>query len=257
MMQTFGNISVLDFIGTVVLAAVILVDYSSFVDGLQLKRAHKSRIAIGIAVWLGFVVAMTASGQATASIIRPFPTTFVPMVASFATLVFIMPVVVGMIALVSPGVRAALIAVPMQLLIGVHAFRILGILFFVLHFENQVDGPWASFAGSGDIITAILVPPVLALATRPSPQDWMIHVWNAFGMLDFVVAITLGLISTPDVFVQLIPVAKGAAGMTRLPWELVPTVIVPFYMITHGIIFAQLLARRQQVAKMSPVSRPT
>lgn len=255
-MQTFGNISVLDFIGTVVLATVILVDYSSFINELQLKRAHKSRIAIVIAIWLGFVVAMTASGQATASIIRPFPTTVIPMLASFATLVFIMPIVVGLIALVSPSVRAALLAIPMQLLIGVHAFRILGILFFILHFENQVDGPWAFFAGGGDIITAILVPPVLALAARPSPQDWMIHVWNAFGMLDFVAAITLGLISTPEVFVQLIPAAKGAAGMTRLPWELVPTVIVPFYMITHGIIFAQLQARRRHVAKVPPVSRP-
>jgi len=29
-----------------------------------------------------------------------------------------------------------------------------------------------------------------------------------------------------------------------LPWSLIPTVLVPFYLITHGIVFAQLRARR-------------
>jgi hypothetical protein len=29
-----------------------------------------------------------------------------------------------------------------------------------------------------------------------------------------------------------------------LPWALIPTVLVPFYLISHGIVFAQLRARR-------------
>ena len=34
------------------------------------------------------------------------------------------------------------------------------------------------------------------------------------------------------------------AAVQLLPWSLIPTVLVPFYLITHGIIFSQLLARR-------------
>ena len=33
------------------------------------------------------------------------------------------------------------------------------------------------------------------------------------------------------------------AAMQHLPWSLIPTVLVPFYLIFHGIIFAQLRAR--------------
>jgi hypothetical protein len=36
----------------------------------------------------------------------------------------------------------------------------------------------------------------------------------------------------------------GSAAMQYLPYCLVPTVLVPFYLITHAIVAAQLAATR-------------
>jgi hypothetical protein len=43
---------------------------------------------------------------------------------------------------------------------------------------------------------------------------------------------------------QLIHAGVGSEAMQQLPFCLVPTVLVPFYLITHGIIFAQLTGHR-------------
>ena len=34
--------------------------------------------------------------------------------------------------------------------------------------------------------------------------------------------------------------APGSAAMQALPWAFVPTVLVPIWMVLHGIVFAQL-----------------
>jgi hypothetical protein len=44
--------------------------------------------------------------------------------------------------------------------------------------------------------------------------------------------------------IQLIHAGMGSAAMQYLPYCLVPTVLVPFYLITHAIVAAQLAAPR-------------
>jgi hypothetical protein len=36
--------------------------------------------------------------------------------------------------------------------------------------------------------------------------------------------------------------------MWSLPWSNIPTLLVPFYLITHGVIFAQLARVGRQIA---------
>ena len=39
---------------------------------------------------------------------------------------------------------------------------------------------------------------------------------------------------------QIFTGGPGSTAVQHMPWLLIPTVLVPFYLITHGIIFAQL-----------------
>ena len=39
---------------------------------------------------------------------------------------------------------------------------------------------------------------------------------------------------------QIFHAAPGSAAMQQLPWSFVPTVLVPFWLILHAIIWAQL-----------------
>src|ERR1700746_4014732 len=58
-------------------------------------------------------------------------------------------------------------------------------------------------------------------------------------MLDLIVAVTLGLISRNGSPLQLIHAGVGTAAIQTLPWAFVPTVLVPFFLFAHGIIFAR------------------
>lgn len=100
-------------------------------------------------------------------------------------------------------------------------------------------------AAWGDIVTAVVAIPAVWLAARTSiDRDRLIGAWNIFGALDLFVAVGLATLSTPGSPLQIIQTAVGPAAMQQLPWALIPTVLVPYWLIAHGIIFAQLRARR-------------
>jgi len=61
-----------------------------------------------------------------------------------------------------------------------------------------------------------------------------------------IAAVTLGVLSANGSPLQLISAGAGSAAIQDLPWALVPAVLVPFFLITHGIVFAQLQARRSE-----------
>src|SRR5262249_48196550 len=58
--------------------------------------------------------------------------------------------------------------------------------------------------------------------------------------------VTLGLTSRNGSPLQLLDVGVGSAAMQNLPWAFVPTVLVPFFLIVHGAIFARMGPQRRQ-----------
>jgi hypothetical protein len=88
------------------------------------------------------------------------------------------------------------------------------------------------------------VPVALSVARSQKPPVGAIMRWNIFGTLDLIVAVGLGITSAVGSPAQLIHAGVGSEAIQYLPFCLVPTVLVPFYLITHGIIAAQLSASR-------------
>jgi hypothetical protein len=131
------------------------------------------------------------------------------------------------------------------MLIGLNILRMLGVLFLFLAAAGRLSGPFPFSAGWGDIITgAFAIPLALAVARSESPPLGAVLLWNIFGTLDLVAAVVLGITSAAGSPLQLIHAGVGSDAMQHEPFYLVPTVLVPFYLITHGIIFAQLARRR-------------
>ena len=71
--------------------------------------------------------------------------------------------------------------------------------------------------------------------------------WNILGTLDLVIAVSLGIASAPGSPIQIFGEAIGSKAMWSLPWSNIPTLLVPFYLITHGVIYAKL-ARASRMA---------
>jgi hypothetical protein len=64
--------------------------------------------------------------------------------------------------------------------------------------------------------------------------------WNIFGALDLIAAVALGITSAQNSPLQVFDVGAGSTAVQMLPWSFIPTVLVPFYLIVHGILFVQL-----------------
>jgi hypothetical protein len=163
----------------------------------------------------------------------------------------------GVLVLTSEKVRTTLLAIPLQLLIGLNALRMLGVLFLLDFVAKSLNGPFPFFAGLGDVITgALAIPLALRFAHSKGPSPRSIAGWNIFGALDLVVAVALGITSAAGSPLQLIHAGVGSQAMQYLPLSLVPTVLVPFYLVTHAIVATQLRVRSRST-QGTPSARAT
>jgi hypothetical protein len=225
----------LDFIGTMVAATVIIVNFTALASTMPIRLGQRLTLAIAAGAWVGLAAALAAAGKLADA------TSLFPMIG----IMFALPLcATAGAALLFPAVRTALLAIPMPLLIGLNVSRVFGVLFLLLAEVGRLSGPFPLFAGWGDIVTGALAIPVAWLAVAASAKhDGIVTAWNVFGALDLIVAVALGITSTNGSPLQLFHAGVGSAAMQSLPFSLVPTVLVPFYLIGHAIVFAQLRAR--------------
>jgi hypothetical protein len=221
------RIGPLEIVGILVAGGGIAVNIAAIASAASLRGRVAFAALAGL--WAAAVIAATSAGLLSTSAGR--------------LSVFAFPLVASIIAIASaPSVRRALLNAPIQLLIAVNLTRVFGWMFLALAAAGQMSGPFPFFAGWGDIITGAFAIPVAYLAGRQltAASFPAIAIWNLFGALDLVNALTLGLISTNGSALQILHVGAGAAAMGSLPWSLVPAFLVPFYLINHGVIFAKL-----------------
>jgi hypothetical protein len=225
----------LDFIGTIVLTTVIILNINAFTNAIAASAATRLAMVVAAGAWVGLATAVAAAGVfADTSLAFPWIGAFVAIPL----------LVAGAAAVLFPTVRAALLRAPLPILIGLNIARSLGVFFILLAWSGRLGGPFPQSAGWGDVITGLLAVPVMGLAARQTAlRGRAIWLWNAFGTLDLFAAIALGVASANGSPLQLIHAGAGSGAAQVLPWSLIPSVLVPFYLITHGIIFAQLRAR--------------
>lgn len=225
----------LNLLGAIVVMMAITINVVAIDMALPLSSRRRLVVAGAAGAWVGLATGLGASGALAFSPGQPIPVIGVLLVV---------PLALAVIAwFASSGFREALLAIPQPLLIGLNSMRVFGALFLVLAAAGRLSGPFPHSAGWGDVITGVLAVPVALVASRAASRSRLpIAAWNAFGALDLVTAVTLGITSAQGPL-QLFHAGIGSEAMQHLPFSLVPTVLVPFYLLTHGIIAAQLLTR--------------
>jgi hypothetical protein len=228
----------LDLVGIIVSAALMAaaVALLTFMDVSPIAKLTVATLA---GLWIGIAAAAATAGMLTIS--RPLP-----VIGLFVAA----PLVVAAIAAAWPRAREAMLSIPMPLMIGLNAGRVFGVLFLVLAAEGRLAGPFSFFAGWGDILTGVLAMPTAWLATTAGTRPTnAIAAWDLFGAADLVLAITLGVTSAEGSPLQIFTAAPGSAAMQQLPWAFVPTVLVPFWLILHALIWAKLRRLRNPTAR--------
>jgi hypothetical protein len=232
----------IDFIDTIVATSAGAV-MLAVICMMPRTRAGKLSSAAIFGAWAGLAIAIAASG----GLARP---------AAVGVLFAVPLVVVGVLAATSAAVRSAMLSIPVSVIIGANAFRVLGAAFLVLASLGRLGGPFPFSAGWGDVIVGVLALPVALLAMRVAANDLRIVAWNVLGTLDLVAAMTLGIGSANGSPLQFVHAGAGSAAMASLPWSLVPTVLVPLFLIGHGIVFAHVRAASVARGSRSALGAP-
>jgi len=138
------------------------------------------------------------------------------------------------------SLRESFHRVPLWLLVGVHAVRLLGISFIILYAAGRLPAPFAPVAGWGDIFVGATGPLVAWLAYRRiTNAGAIVWIWNVIGIADLIAAVALGVTSSPGP-ARLIFAEPSSAIMTTLPWLLIPGFLVPLLFTVHIGIFVRL-----------------
>ena len=218
----------LDFLGTVATATLIVFVISTLLVFIEASRAAKLWLAVLLGLWVGIAAAGSAAGWAATA--RPFPVMGLFLAA---------PLIAAALATAWPAARHAMLSLPLPLLVGLNIGRVFAVLFLLLGVAGRLSGPFPHSAGWGDIITGVVALPLIGLARDAARHRTVLHLWNAFGMLDLILAIAIGVMSAEGSPLQVFP-GPGSEAMQHLPWAFVPTVLVPLWMILHAIVWAKL-----------------
>ena len=198
-------------------------------------------VAVPFTLWLAVVWSLALNGvfQPLAGVVR------LPRlpVAVFLPLIVALPLLLR-----SRSIAAVLDATPAAWLVALQVYRVFGGIFLVNWAHGNAPGLFAWPAGIGDMLTGIMALPVaLALASGSAGGRRGALLWNIFGLTDFAVAVTLGILSTPGPLQQFgfdIPVSQ----IGTYPTVLVPAFAVPSSILLHALSLRQLRRRGTRAA---------
>lgn len=220
-----------------------------------LRRARKrtgartivpEAVGVVLLVWLATTAALAAAG-----VYRPASAAAFPVVP----ILFLVGLGGAWIAATTiPSLRALLDEPAVQpSLIALQAWRILGITFeFLMLALGKLPPLFALPAGLGDITAGLAAPFVARRLHQPGGRIWALA-WNAFGLLDLVVAMGLGATAAPGP-IQVFHTDPSTAVLTGFPMALFPTFLVPLSMLLHILSLRSLLGARPAPASVLNVA---
>jgi hypothetical protein len=196
-----------------------------------------------LALWLALVLLLGANG----AFVRPPAVPPLPILLGAAV-----PVIVFLAAYGGSGAfRALVLAADLRFLTAIQGWRAGGLGFLALYAHGVLPGLFAVPAGLGDIAIGVTAPWImLALLRRPAfVSSRLFGVWNLLGILDLVVALSTGALSSG--FVASLAGTVTTAPMAQLPLLLIPAYLVPLFVILH---LAALSQARQLARPVDPAS---
>lgn len=140
--------------------------------------------------------------------------------------------------------------VPLEALVGVHLFRLIGVFFFITEAYGALPTRFAYIGGIGDVATAVLsIFVVKAIKDNRSYARPMTIAWNLFGLADIVSVLVTAVVTTQQ------SIATGAQPITAIgafPFSFIPAFAPATIIILHGVVFAriwsEMKATRQSIA---------
>ena len=215
-------------------------------------------ILLALAVAAGFVAAVRRSGGRTvpAAAVTAVWLTFTGGLAAARLLTFetpptMLPVLAGSlglgVAIALGPVGRRLAALPIALLVGAQAFRIVVEILLHRAYAEGLMPVQMSWSGRNfDIVTgaaALLLAPLLA-RQREEWSRTLVLAWNTLGLALLLNVVTVAILSAPTPMRRFMN-EPANTWITQFPFVWLPAVMVVTALAGHLVIFRRLLADRR------------
>ena len=204
----------------------------------ELKDNHsrwKPVISLALALWFGLIFLLGAQGAFVVTAGSP------PLPIFFG---FAIPLAVFFLAYLGSGTfRSFVLSADLRFVTAIQAWRWAGFGFLALYAHGVLPGLFAFPAGLGDMTVGVCAPWILiGLVRDPAFATSLLRfvIWNIMGIVDLVVAVSIGAISSGLLRGLTGSVTTGA--MAQLPLVLIPAYMVPIFIMLHFTALSQ--ARR-------------
>jgi hypothetical protein len=216
---------------------LIMVAAMPLATAFVLYRVAPVAAAVFAAVWLGWIVA--ASFLAREGFFEQDAHAANPWIP----VAVLVPMALALLAARTPALSrglagpmgAARLAVP-------QTFRVVGAAFLIAMSLGDLSPVFALPAGLGDVAVGVAAPFVARRLARGEGRKGAIW-FNALGILDLVVAVGLGVLTSlgPG---QVIHTAPSSLAVSQWPLVLIPTTAVPLALALHLISLRRLRSNR-------------
>ncbi len=166
--------------------------------------------------------------------------TLPPKILQVSTLPLLLLLVVVLFNL--PITKKIIDALPLEDLVQIHIFRLIGSFFIILALFNTLPKTFSFIAGCGDVITAVSSIWVAKLI-KSGKTSWKLvtYVWNTFGFIDILFTATMAFILTK------ISIETGVLGVEMLaefPFCFIPAFAPPTIIFLHLCIYRKLISKK-------------
>jgi hypothetical protein len=193
----------------------------------------KMLIAGVLAVWFASICLLGANG----AFVGPPQSPPIPILVGAMT-----PLIAFFAAYFAWGeFRRTVLTADLRLLTMVQAWRAAGLGFLALSANGILPARFALPAGWGDIAIGVTAP-IVALALMRHPgfgRSRLFVMWNFLGVLDLVVAVSMGTLSSGFLPGRASEITTAAMG--RLPLVVIPVFLVPVFAMLHFVAIRQAL----------------
>lgn len=190
----------------------------------------------GVASWTLLTVVLAWNGEFDRTV-GPIPLALI--------LGLVLPVLIYLVLRrTHAALREWLDGLDLALLVSLHAWRTVGLVFLVLAWFGLLHPAFAWPAGAGDAIVAVWATVLAHRMRGGGVSTRQLRAWNSAGLLDFAVAVSVGVLLRPGLGLVEPP---GTHVMGQFPLALIPAWLVPLFVILH------LEVRRRLVRTSRPV----
>jgi hypothetical protein len=134
-------------------------------------------------------------------------------------------------------IRAYVLSIDLRWLVLLHLTRLFaGAYFLILCQRNQLPCAFATLAGWGDIVVAVLAVAVVNCMRTQIVKTSLLS-WNTLGLIDIIVVVSSALrFGLKD--------WQSMHALRELPLSLLPTFLVPLIIASHVLIFVRVSRAR-------------